>query len=600
MTSLMEVFSSEAAHRLGWTLLHSLWQLAAVGAIAAWLLAMLRGRSAGLRYVASCAGLVAMLTVPIVTYCLVRGAETGPKTVWTMPQLERDSSSEAGKAALEGPPIPAISAPTRVDAVGRLQPLPEPPGATARPMSLPANASGVSSAMSALMPWLAAGWLLGVVLFSIWNVGGWIAACRLKRLGTLPSPLRWTDRLASLASRMGISRSVRLVVSPLVGVPMVIGWIRPVILVPLTCVSGMSAEQIDAILAHELAHVRRFDGLANLVQTAAETLLFYHPAVWWISRRIRIEREYGCDDVAVGVLGSRVRYADALAAVERSRGIPKLALAAAGQRYVNTLGRVRRVLGVVKDDGANGSHALGGGLVVLALIAAFAGCMALAGPPSSDNDREGAEESAAAEGPLETVPGSGESDAAVSADGRIIQGKVTDASGQPIPGATVEWGFFRDPPEKRQRTTTDRQGSYRLAIRSYGVSYRVGVWARGMAPAWRDTLPDLIHDRLSDEEALPPERVDFELEPAHLVSGVVVDSQGRPVAGATIEAETAVVGVHSSFSMPTPPSPIPGEGPHETTTDSEGRFRLEGMPPKHVRLTVKAPYRHVNARNYPV
>src|SRR5688572_32524715 len=100
---------------------------------------------------------------------------------------------------------------------------------------------------------------------------------------------------------------------------MLIGWLRPVILIPASVVSGLTTAQLEAVIAHELAHVRRHDYIANIVQTAAEILLFYHPACWWISRQIRAEREHCCDDIAVGVCGGGVLYAAALAALETRR-----------------------------------------------------------------------------------------------------------------------------------------------------------------------------------------------------------------------------------------------------------------------------------------
>ncbi len=104
---------------------------------------------------------------------------------------------------------------------------------------------------------------------------------------------------------------------------------RPAILVPLGFMSGLAPTQVEAILAHELAHIRRWDYLANLVQLLVETLLFYHPCVWWISAQIRQEREHCCDDIAANVLGDRVAYAEMLVMLE-GRRTPKLALAAGG------------------------------------------------------------------------------------------------------------------------------------------------------------------------------------------------------------------------------------------------------------------------------
>jgi hypothetical protein len=144
-----------------------------------------------------------------------------------------------------------------------------------------------------------------------------------------------------LCGALRVSRPVRLCVSALVEVPTVIGWLRPVILLPAGALVGLSASQLELVLAHELAHVRRSDYLVNLLQTAVETLLFYHPAVWWVSHRVRVEREHCCDDLAVAACGSALRYARALTQLEDVRAsAPRLALAATGGRLAERVGRL--------------------------------------------------------------------------------------------------------------------------------------------------------------------------------------------------------------------------------------------------------------------
>ena len=141
-----------------------------------------------------------------------------------------------------------------------------------------------------------------------------------------------------------MSGAVQLLESTRVAVPMAVGWLRPAILLPVTALTGLPSDQLEAILAHELAHTRRYDYLVNLIQSAVETLLFYHPAVWWVSGRIRVEREHCCDDQAVAACGDRVLYARALAALEEQRGSGwRLAPSA---RDGSLLARVRRLLGV--------------------------------------------------------------------------------------------------------------------------------------------------------------------------------------------------------------------------------------------------------------
>ena len=127
------------------------------------------------------------------------------------------------------------------------------------------------------------------------------------------------QRVADLAARLRIGRAVRVVQSAAVQVPLVVGWLRPIVMLPASALTGLSPAQLESIIAHELAHVRRHDYLVNALQSVAEVLLYYHPACWWISRRIRVEREHCCDDIAVALCGDGVTYASALADLELHR-----------------------------------------------------------------------------------------------------------------------------------------------------------------------------------------------------------------------------------------------------------------------------------------
>jgi len=174
-----------------------------------------------------------------------------------------------------------------------------------------------------------------------------------------------------------VTQPVRLLQSILVEVPVVVGWLRPVILAPAVVLTGLAPDTVEAVLAHELAHIRRYDYLVNLGQTVVETLLFFHPAVWWVSRRIRVEREHCCDDVAVATCGSKVAYARALTVLEEGRRSPEWAMAATGGKTVSTtLSRVRHILGISSPDRVRGSVWLGG-IITLALLASLAVVMPL-------------------------------------------------------------------------------------------------------------------------------------------------------------------------------------------------------------------------------
>jgi beta-lactamase regulating signal transducer with metallopeptidase domain len=308
------------------------------------LLALSSGASARFRYAASCLGLVALLALPVVRFTTAL----------------RDVRARTAAGLATAAPAP--------------DPLPRTAGALSAATTAPASSSvpfaleGLRSAArraSGLLPSVVALWAAGVVLLSARFLAGFTLTLRLRngleRLGEVEERL-----LASLKERLGVHRALTAGSSTHVDVPTVVGWLKPVLLVPASAVSGLTAAQLEALLAHELAHVRRHDALVNFLQTAVETLLFYHPAVWWVSRRIRVERENCCDDVAVGAIGDSVGYARALVALEELRRGPSLVLAANGGSLA---GRVRRLLVAPARRSASAAAACAAALLLAALAA---------------------------------------------------------------------------------------------------------------------------------------------------------------------------------------------------------------------------------------
>ncbi len=168
---------------------------------------------------------------------------------------------------------------------------------------------------------------------------------------------------------MRVSRPVALLESCRVDVPVVIGYFRPVILAPVAVLAGMPAGQVEAILLHELAHIRRRDYLVNLLQAVVESLLFYHPAVWWISSVVRAERENCCDDLVLAARGNAAEYAAALTALEEARWAGEPALAATGG---NLMRRIHRILGRSEPPHAGWKPALSAALITAAALVALA------------------------------------------------------------------------------------------------------------------------------------------------------------------------------------------------------------------------------------
>jgi uncharacterized protein (TIGR03435 family) len=203
-----------------------------------------------------------------------------------------------------------------------------------------------------VLPVVVSLWFTGVCLLLARLAGGWWRVRRLQQVARALPVSHWQDAAGRLAQQIGLTRVVRVVDATFVETPLVVGWLEPAVLLPVAALAGLTPQQVRAILAHELAHVRRHDALVNAAQTIAETLLFYHPAVWWLSSRIRIEREHCCDDVALAVSGDPYGYASALAELESWRTPPPaLSLAATGG---SLLRRVTRMLAPTRHEPRSG------------------------------------------------------------------------------------------------------------------------------------------------------------------------------------------------------------------------------------------------------
>jgi beta-lactamase regulating signal transducer with metallopeptidase domain len=286
---------------LAWALIHFIWQGAAVALAAGFASAALRRARPTTRYAVLCGALGSMLLAPAMTFLVMRLSSS------------------------------AASIPTMAVSVAPVM----------------ASLAGSSKLPSAAEPfwfeWLVRIWLSGVVILGLRSLGGWVLAQRLKRWKTAPAAESFQRAALLLRARLGIRVAVRILRTAAAEVPATLGWLRPVVLLPVSAFTVLTPEQIELLIAHELAHVRRHDYLVNLVQTAVETMLFYHPAVWWVSGRIRAEREHCCDDLAVAACGKVNLYVSALATLEGLRGSrPALVVAADGG---SLLERIQRLLG---------------------------------------------------------------------------------------------------------------------------------------------------------------------------------------------------------------------------------------------------------------
>jgi len=316
--NILGLLASQAwVERLGWTLLHFLWQGAAVAILYA--MARTRLRSSQTRYVLGCAALALMMAAPVATWKWQAPAEPAAET-----------------------------APNRTATIPSFRSIPATPAA---PLPAPVRAAVPARQSTRFLPWVVAMWMIGSLVFWIRLLGGWAAAAGARARTCRPAPAEWQRRLEALRERVRVSSRVRLMVSAWAEAPLVTGWLRPVVLMPIGALNGMPAEYVEALLMHELAHVRRGDFLVNLLQSVAEALLFYHPAVWWVSGHIRTEREACCDGIAARESGDVLMYASALAELESQRSGLRMAMAANGGSLAD---RVARLLGEARPPEGGG------------------------------------------------------------------------------------------------------------------------------------------------------------------------------------------------------------------------------------------------------
>jgi uncharacterized protein (TIGR03435 family) len=344
----MQILASEPwVERFGMTLLHFLWQGLVIAILyAAARLIAARTSSPQTRYLLACAALGAMMAAPLVTWELMRPVDASPEAMYRIRST------------------PATASTTGIATANTL------------PDSVRATVSGVQP--EPLLLWVVLVWFAGAMVLWVRLAGGWVVAARMRSMLVRRAPPEWQQSLQELGTRIGLSRPVRLLVSALVQVPTVVGWLRPVVLVPVGALGGLPAEHMEALLLHELAHIRRHDYLMNILQSVAESLLFYHPAVWWLSGHIRTERELCCDDVAVSISGDALTYARALAQLESYRpAYLHAAIAANGGSLRN---RIARLLGQPPQVVRTG---LGPGVIAVAglLTVAVYGLAQSADPP---------------------------------------------------------------------------------------------------------------------------------------------------------------------------------------------------------------------------
>ncbi len=323
---------------MGWTVVHFLWQGFVVAGPLALSLWALRLHAAAARYYTACAGLVVLAICPVVTLALlVAQSEPAswsslecaqldlPNQTSSLPQVSVAQPTVPPFRAQDSLPVPAVQLQESLSDEGD-----------------PASTGNTWwSTQSHWMPIIATVWLTGVLLLSLRLLGGLWRIHRLRSRAQVIVDVRIRQSVERLLERMNIRLPLDLFQSCEVPVPAVIGFWRPALIIPASLLSGLTVTEVESILAHELAHIRRHDWIVNVVQSFLETLLFYHPVVWWVSAAIRRERENCCDDMAIQVCGDCLVLAKALLHLEENRCATGLAMSAAGGALVH---RIRRLV----------------------------------------------------------------------------------------------------------------------------------------------------------------------------------------------------------------------------------------------------------------
>ena len=327
----LSLMTEPIVQALGWTLLHAIWQGVGVVLAAAVMLFLLKKRSSALRYGVGISGLVLQIIASVATF-----------TYYYQP-LKMSSSGAAVSASKIAAPYVAT-------------------GLNYAKIALPWYKQVLLFLQSHLDNIVLA-WSIGVLVLVVRMIGSWVYVQQLKAEGIRLTDASVQTLFKKLTVALRIRQTVHLFESVRVTTPMVIGFIKPVVLLPIGLATGLSTKQIETILAHELAHIKRHDYLVNLLQSIVEIFYFFHPALWWLSAKVREEREHCCDDLAVQICGDKMAFAQALTQVEVFRQTPQLAMGFASKKGM-MLRRIQRILGVAEKR----QERLGGNGLILILL----------------------------------------------------------------------------------------------------------------------------------------------------------------------------------------------------------------------------------------
>src|SRR5687767_8677494 len=285
---IQEILASQLVGQIGWTLLHSLWQIGLVSVALLVVLRFLRHHSPNLRYLVSVSALVLSLLLPLYTFVQIStqtepDSYLGRTTIVAARKWENENHGQVASVLVQ-PSESVIN-------------------------SYASTARGIFSDsfgwldrnIDRMLPFAVLLWILGVCFFSL-RLGGGFSQLRRYRANTDKElEHHWQEMFGRLCERIGVGNKIRLLTSTLVDTPIAIGIVKPVIIIPASLFLQISARELETIIAHELIHIHRYDPLVNVAQCMVEALFFYHPGVWWISEQIRREREFAADSLVTDI-----------------------------------------------------------------------------------------------------------------------------------------------------------------------------------------------------------------------------------------------------------------------------------------------------------
>jgi len=318
MSWIQNLLPPQLTHALGWTLIHSLWQGAALAILLAISLILLRKNSSKLRYFIATSALFTLVLASVITFM----------------SLYQTTAPLSNYSSL----APKIGGATSVSLIHSIQ------------TQAPDKFAFFSNYFGQHLPLIVTIWLLGVLVLMLRFLGGYALLQRMRHHQVAATNREWQLKVLEIADHLKIKKIVRLLESANAKTPMVIGYLKPVILLPLGTISGLGSKQVESILAHEMAHIARNDYLVNILQSIVEIFLFFNPAMWWISGCVREEREHCCDDIALQLTGDHLTLVKTLATLEEMRiAAPPAAVAFAGKKG-GLVGRIRRIINAPRTN----------------------------------------------------------------------------------------------------------------------------------------------------------------------------------------------------------------------------------------------------------